>query len=114
MTNKKITAICVFNTPIDGKNYGKIYKEYVYGYGMGFGPDPDLYQFVKDLLEDFPKEYFDTEDLLEDVGYHTVFIEQNQALPRLDFHILIDKALKAGFYISDETNGGFYNPSLLN
>jgi len=43
-----------------------------------------------------------------------VFIEQSQSLPRLDFHILIDKALEAGFYISDETNGGFYNPSLLN
>ncbi|OJJ22824.1 hypothetical protein BKI52_00290 [marine bacterium AO1-C] len=112
--NQKITAICVFNTPIDAQSYGTIYEEYIYEYGLEYGPDPALLAFVEELLGEFPKEYFDTEDLLADVGHHMVFIEQNPALPHLDFHILIDRALRAGFYVSDETNSGIYNPRLLN
>ncbi len=98
---------------MDSQNQREIYLEYIYEYGLEQGPDPALIEFVENLLKDFPKEYFDTEDLLADVGYCMVFIEQNPALPRLNFYILVDRALQAGFYVSDETNSGIYSPTLL-
>lgn len=111
---KKINAICVFNTFIDSDNYGKKYEEYAFGYGLEAlnkkGQDPELMDFVRELLISCPEEYFFTESLLNDVGYQCVFIEGIPNQNQIDFTLLIDKALNKGFYVTDETNGGIYAP----
>ena len=76
-------------------------------------PNPDLLHFTQQLLKDFPKEYFDTDDLEGDVSGVMVVIEKNQKLPHLNFNIVIDRALNAGLYVVDTVNARVYDPTKL-
>jgi hypothetical protein len=113
---KKTNAICVFNIFIDNATYGSRYEEYIYGYGLDTsenqGRDPDLIKFIKELLVNFPEEYFETESLLDDIGSHAVFIEGKPKQNNIDFNVIIKIALEKGFYVTNETNGGLYTPKL--
>lgn len=110
---QKITEIAIFNVPIDSSNYGSYYEEYVYGYGLEYGRDVLLSAFVQTLLDRFPVTFFDINgaSLLDDIGYRMVLLELSElGKMQLDLSIVVDLALKEGFYVIDETNGGLYTP----
>lgn len=111
---REITELFIFDYPVTIDIYSELYTEYVYGCEMEDAPNPDLLQFIQELLKDFPKEYFDSYDLEDDVGGIMVVIEKSRELPRLDFNIVIDRALNAGFYVVDTVNKRVYNPTQLN